>query len=294
MAITYLEISYPNFVLGSIISPDEANQNNFDLQTKINGIVTDHNLVEEEVIDLGIRKADITLLNSTVGELAGAGRTVETVRQNALNFSTHKTSGDHDSIYYNKTLLNGGQLDSRYYTEAEIDSKLGLIGTGSSSTNLSLANHKVSKDHDVRYYTKEELIPWLRGGDTIIKEETYIIIEPNINGTLFSYSYEGNIYEGYLSEDGGMIFDLKTGFYEINQHRVDVTIDDVLRRSVASGGLVELTQTSILLTYPEDAGTEITVKYFERLGLVAEYNIKMSVEKPPASGGKNMWFKIIG
>lgn len=37
--VTYLQISYPNFVLGTTIDPAEANQNNYEIVTKINELV---------------------------------------------------------------------------------------------------------------------------------------------------------------------------------------------------------------------------------------------------------------
>lgn len=43
MAITYLEISYPNFTLGQIIDPEEANQNNSEIVEKINTFIDDIN-----------------------------------------------------------------------------------------------------------------------------------------------------------------------------------------------------------------------------------------------------------
>lgn len=51
------------------------------------------------------------------------------------DLTKHKTSTDHDG---------------RYYTEAEIDDKVGTL-------NSNLTNHKASGDHDGRYYTETEI-----------------------------------------------------------------------------------------------------------------------------------------
>ena len=125
--LTYFEISYPNFVLGSIIDPVEANQNNNDIVTKTNLIVDAVNLNEKNNYDAMV---------------------------------SHKTSGDHDS---------------RYYTETEVNAMITSLNNKDISQDQALTNHKISPDHDGRYYTKDYLTLWLRGGDTNIKEEIFII-----------------------------------------------------------------------------------------------------------------------
>lgn len=58
---------------------------------------------------------------NAISNLAGSGRTTETVKGNADNLTTHKTSSDHDGRYYTEAELNSGQLDNRYYTETELN-----------------------------------------------------------------------------------------------------------------------------------------------------------------------------
>ena len=41
----------------------------------------------------------------------------------------------------------------------------------------------------------------------------------------------------------------------------------------------------------ESAGTEITVIYFERLGMAGEHNIIYGPNKPPYTNGRTMWFE---
>ena len=73
--------------------------------------------------------------------------------------AAHKTSGDHDGRYYTETEMDsklGGKSDTghthddRYYTETEVDNKL----SGKSDTNHS---------HDSRYYTESEMDTKLNG-----------------------------------------------------------------------------------------------------------------------------------
>lgn len=208
MALTYFEISYPNFVLGSIIDPVEANQNNNDIVTKTNLIVDAVNLNETNIYDAMV---------------------------------SHKTSGDHDD----------------------------------------------------RYYTKDYLIPWLQGGDTNIKEEIFIITTSNNGDGTFTYSTNDSSVTGVLDAEGYQIFTLTNGYYELGTNRIECWVGDTLRRSVSSGGLKEVDGTHIALS-PEGSGAEITFKYYERVGMTAEYTIKMSATKPPSNNGKNMWFEVIG
>jgi len=60
----------------------------------------------------------------------------------------HTTSGT--ALYYTKTALDGGQLNTIYYTESEIN---GLL----SAAQGTLTTHKTSSDHDGRYYTETEV-----------------------------------------------------------------------------------------------------------------------------------------
>jgi hypothetical protein len=205
----------------------------------------------------------------------------------AQALATHKTSSDHDGRYYTETELNAGQLDNRYYTETELNS--GQLDNRY-YTETELNNNQLGN----LYYTKSELAPWLRGGDTIIREEVFTIVNPNIGDGTFSYLVGGTEVIGSLLGNGEQVFTLSQGFYEVDSNRLEVIVNDTLRRSVASGGIIEIDDVTFALTSPEGAGAEITAKYYERLGVVAEYNIKLSASKPPANNGKTMWFKITG
>lgn len=189
----------------------------------------------------------------------------------AQNLLTHKTSDDHDH---------------RYYTEEELNVML-------SALHNEDARHRESSDHDYRYYTRQELTPWLRGGDTTIKEEVFNIINPNNGDGTFTYETQGMQVVGELTEEGHQIFGLLDGIYALGMNRLEVIINDTLRRSVASGGIEEIDIDRVALTSPEGAGAEITIKYYERLGIAAEYNVVVGPDKPPQNEGKNMWFRIL-
>ena len=280
MAVTYFEISYPNFVLGAIIDPVEANQNNNDIVNKINEFV---DVINANEVEVGL-KAYKTYVDTQDAGLAGVGRTTQTIKGNFDNLVTHKTSSDHDSRYYTETELNAGQLDSRYYTETELNA-------GQLDTRYYTETELNANQLGTLYYTKDELLPYLRGGDTIVREDVFTIVSAdNLDGT-FTYSYDGNNIIGTLGGSGEQIFTLQTGMYNVGSNAIEAIINDTLRRSVASGGLQEIDGQQIALTSPEGIGAEITFKYYERLGIAAEYNIKLSAVKPPLNNGKTMWFQ---
>ena len=140
-------------------------------------------------------------------------------------------------------------------------------------------------------YTIEELAPFLRGGDTVIKYEVFTIISSDDGNGSFHYMDNKGITKlGLLDENGGQTFDLSDGEYVPGQNRIECTINDTLSRSTASGGLHELSSTSVILTAPEGNGAEITFKYFEKVGITGTGLIIVDTVKPPIG---YMWYKVI-
>lgn len=217
-------------------------------------------VTSDKIKDLNVLTSKIADLAVTTSKLANGAVTLEKLNTASV-----------DGRYYTKTQLDNGQLDNRYYTEQELSGG--------------------SLDH--RYYTKEELVPWLRGGDTLIREEVFTIVSPDNGDGTFTYAAGENHIIGTLTDEGYQVFELLYGKYQLNANRVEIIVNDTLRRSVASGGVQEVDERHVALTQPEGAGAEITVRYYERLGIAAEYNIKMSKTKPPYNDGKNMWFELI-
>lgn len=274
MEIRALVLPYPNFVLGAIIDPEEANENNYEIASRVNDLY-------EHLIAFSAGDVKMT---TNIEEISGADlhsflvSFKDFVDAKALSLQNQVTSNDVDITALQNLSTNlQNQITSN---KADIESKLNT--------------HKASIDHDARYYTKDELSPFLRGGDTIIKEEVFVIVNSdNGNGT-FSYDKNGSVVVGQLSAEGYQIFTLTDGKYELGLNRVEMTINDTLRRSVKSGGLVEIDEINVALTSVEGSGAEITIKYYERIGIATEYTIKLNSAKPLSNNGQNMWFKIIG
>ena len=64
-----------------------------------------------------------------------------------------------------------------------------------------------------------------------------------------------------------------------------------LKGKVTVGGLVEVDTTHVALTVPEGAGAEITIKYFQKIGITGTGLIVVSPTQP-ASGF--VWFEVVG
>lgn len=201
--------------------------------------------------------------------------------------------------YFNPILSENGAINIKMplvdgIDEPDVYNSFISVSNYLKKLDSDIATHKGSKDHDGRYYTKEELSPYLRGGDTIIHEETFIITsEVNGEGT-FTYSNGDENFVGEVTEDGYYVFTLLKGTYQRGMNRVEALIDDTLRRSVVSGGIVEISENKVALTETEEVGTEITFKYYERIGVAVEYNINLSETKPVRGSGNTMWFEKIG
>lgn len=216
--------------------------------------------------------------------------------------------------YWDSSPEEARQAINRLIDELTISSASGKIGAASiqglnGSTVQALIqslkdyvdshrNHR-NNPHGVtaaqlNVYTKEELIPYLQGGDTIIVEEVfYILNADNGNGT-FTYRNENNeSVIGELTAEGHQVFTFANGVYNVGLNRVECIVGDTLRRSVKSGGLAEISNNQVALTIPEGNGAEITFRYFQRVGVTGEHNVVISDTAPPKTTQGTVWFKVV-
>ena len=129
--------------------------------------------------------------------------------------------------------------------------------------------------------------------DAVAFFSIFTILSSNNGDGTFYYTVNGvDTITGTILDNGEQVFELREGYYEVGTNRLEVWIGDTLRRTVKSGGLLEIDNTHFALTQPEGNSREITVKYYERIGMTAEYNIKMSSVKPPFNEGKTMWIQL--
>lgn len=240
--LDYLTLAYPNFTLGSIINPDEANQNNFDIANSINDIVDE----TKYIIDALSAPTGASEIGASVSGLNGAS-----VQQLLIALKQHIDA--HRANTSNPHGVTASQLNT---------------------------------------YTKTELDPYLRGGDTLVKYEVFTIVNDNNGNGTFTYRNKtGTNIVGNLTAQGYQVFTLEQGKYNLGENRISAVINDTLQRSVASGGLSEIDSTHVALTSPEGSGAEITIMYFERVGIVGAGFVQTTPVQP-VSG--SMWFKVVG
>mgnify|MGYP001171380483 CR=1 FL=1 len=164
-----------------------------------------------------------------------------------------------------------------------------IIRTAINDNDTRIRNHQ----HDDRYIPREELEPYLQSGDTLVHYDVFVILESNRgDGTFSYYDKSGEEYIGELDEEGRPIFELSASYSPGNNH-IEAYIDDTLHRSPASGGLIEIDETHVMLDEPKENGTEITFRYFQRVGMAEEYSVSFGRNTPRPSTGGTIWFKVV-
>lgn len=146
---------------------------------------------------------------------------------------------------------------------------------------------------DPRYYTKAALEPYLTGGDTMIVEEVFTIINTDIGNGTFTYKNKDDVtLSGAIDVNGNQIFTLESGNYQLGGNRIYALLNDTVRRSVSSGGLAEIDTNKISIV-PQPIGMEITFIYFQRTGLTGEHNVIVGTVQPPQGNDNTLWFKVV-
>jgi len=201
-----------------------------------------------------------------------------------------------------KTLHDKAGSDIKDYLNNTLTVELDTLVSG---VNTNLQNQITSNDGDITViqgrvttnegnivlkanktdvYTKTEMDPFLRGGDTLIVYEVFTIVNSNLGNSTFSYRDKNNtLIIGTLGISGNQIFTLQQGTYDLGQNRINLTVNDTLQRSVASGGLDEIDPTHIALTSPEGVGAELTIQYFERIGITGTGLAVQGTVAPPSN-----------
>ena len=98
--------------------------------------------------------------------------------------------------------------------------------------------------------------------DSKIVTENYTIASVNTANKTFSYTLEnGSVRHSVIDDTKGFIFELENGSYQPERNQIEAVIDDILLRSKASGGLVEVSEIKVGIKDPLVVGQEITLKY---------------------------------
>ena len=119
-----------------------------------------------------------------------------------------------------------------------------------------------------RLVTDEQIERWEAGAEetTIVREESFYIVKPEVGGGKFTYESRSGLKTGNLIE-GRQEFILESGEYSIGSNFLEVTIDDSIRRTATSGGIIESGNNKFQLSTPWGAGTKITARYFQAISI---------------------------
>ena len=181
----------------------------------------------------------------------------------------------------------------RYVVSVELWNELFHLLTAQGNHTAEAVKTLIDK-LNTRYYTKDELAQYLQGGDTSVIIEVFTIVSSNNEDGTFTYNNGTTDIVGQLTAEGYQVFTLANGTYDLGQNRVEAYINDTLHRSAASGGLVEIAPDKVALTQPADVGTEITIKYYERISLGGEQSIILSPIQPQRTANRSiLWFKLL-
>lgn len=135
--------------------------------------------------------------------------------------------------------------------------------------------------------------------DNITKVESFTIEQETVPGNKDEFIYtnsEGQQRHGVKKWNTGgavlegYIFTLENGTYIMHRNHLKVTIDDVLHRSVATGGIEEINEQQFLMTEKLEDKMEITVEYNAAFRMGLPYpRFFMNGEAPLASEVGDFW-----
>lgn len=319
--IDELRVPYPDFKMGDLIDPEQHDMNNLYIQSKINDVITIINLLTDSVADGGSGADQISLtpitgfistklqafleeviayLKSPNGSnfiggspITGVSGTTVHMQLTSLKSLLDVEKARITALETRMTTVEGKANNT--YTKTEVDGK-DIILSGRITTNetnlTTLTTRFNTHNHDDRYMTRTELVPYLQGGDTSIKIEVFTILDPNLgNGTFTYQNKSGAIKTGSIGSNGEQIFTLELGTYTPGMNQLSAVVNDTLHRSQAEGGLIEPNSFTVGLVAPETTGIKIAFQYFERLGVTGEHNVFLGKTAPPPTNGSTIWFK---
>lgn len=303
--INPLVLSYPNFVLGAIIDPEEANQNNSDITNKVNEFITE---VEEalQISENADAKADQAILDSS-----NAIDIATTLGNEAINTAT--TLGNEAKAIANSAETKADNAVSIANTaHTKSDQAIVTADTASTLSNYTqiiVQDALTSLENAINRAEQAVIDARNAVGNTEIKYDVYVIVNSDNGDGTFTYNDGETDIIGRLTSNGYQEFELSDSYY-VGSNRIEAIVNDSLNRSSASGGLLEVGNAGELsnlvqLTYPMGNGTEITFKYFTQISLggahAMSHNIgardafiTMSETEPTTTYSGQMFYKVVG
>lgn len=130
--------------------------------------------------------------------------------------------------------------------------------------------------------------------DARVVEEIFTIKDPYEGPRSFTCTNkDGNIRHYELTDEGYFDFQLEEGTYMVNRNLIEVVIDDCLRRTTASGGIIERSETRVDVKDKLVAGQEVTIRYVNALRIGNPYpRIFIGDNVPAVAEIGDLWIHI--
>jgi hypothetical protein len=299
--IAPLILSYPDFILGQMIDPEEFDQNNTEIVTKVNETIDVVNIHTVGISDSNT-KADnaVTIATNLGNEAKTIANSAETKADNAVTTAN----------------MANTKADNAVSTANTADAKSDqAIGTANAASTLSNDTQTIVQEALISLESAinraEQAVIDARNaiGNTEIKYDVYTIVNSDNDDGTFTYN-DGEVdIIGTLTPSGYQEFELSDSYY-VGSNRIEAIVNDSLNRSSASGGLLEIGNAGELsnvvqLTYPMGNGTEITFKYFTQISLggahamshnvgASDAFITMSETEPATTYSGQVFYKVVG
>ena len=131
--------------------------------------------------------------------------------------------------------------------------------------------------------------------DTIQIAEIFTIVNSDEGDGHFLCLNENNELRHYDKTIDGYVFTLEKGSYQMNRNQIMVIIDDCLYRTASSGGLVEKSETKIILLESLVKGQEITIVYSNVIRIGNPYpRVFINKNEPDKSEIGDLWIDTDG
>lgn len=130
--------------------------------------------------------------------------------------------------------------------------------------------------------------------DTIIVEENFTITKVDKVKREVTYTNQlGQNRHFPMTKEGYFVFELEQGTYAPERNHLEVIIDDCLRRSANSGGIIELNEWRFACTEDLKEGQEICARYEKIMRVGNPYpRIFLSKDEPLDSEMGDLWHDL--
>ena len=129
--------------------------------------------------------------------------------------------------------------------------------------------------------------------DAIMEVETFVIKDLDDGDGNFTYETSDGQLRHLPKTDQGYVFELEKGTYAIGRNHLEVYIDDTLRRTVNSGGVIELSERRFALQDDLKVEQEITASYYKIFRVGNPYpRIFINTNTPEGSETGDIWIDV--